>query len=114
MLSRAQSGHGRIARCCWRHPDTARALNKDIVKAAVTAQHMLKIAVGRQSQQDIHITQPQSGIEHHHTAAPLGQRDTKVDGYVAFPYSTLDRKSTRLNSSHVRISYAVFCLKKKT
>src|SRR5690625_6374058 len=26
---------------------------------------------------------------------------------------TLDRKSTRLNSSHVAISYAVFCLKKK-
>src|SRR6202521_848304 len=26
----------------------------------------------------------------------------------------LDRKSTRLNSSHLRISYAVFCLKKKT
>src|SRR5437868_9752717 len=30
-------------------------------------------------------------------------------GYVA----TRDRKSTRLNSSHVSISYAVFCLKKK-
>src|SRR5437868_9464342 len=28
--------------------------------------------------------------------------------------STLDRKSTRLNSSHVSISYAVFCLKKQT
>src|SRR5690625_4782443 len=27
---------------------------------------------------------------------------------------SLDRKSTRLNSSHVAISYAVFCLKKKT
>src|SRR2546427_9590180 len=27
--------------------------------------------------------------------------------------STLDRKSTRLNSSHSQISYAVFCLKKK-
>src|SRR5690606_41420097 len=27
--------------------------------------------------------------------------------------STRDRKSTRLNSSHVKISYAVFCLKKK-
>src|SRR6266699_6424842 len=27
--------------------------------------------------------------------------------------SLRDRKSTRLNSSHVRISYAVFCLKKK-
>src|SRR2546427_6038155 len=27
---------------------------------------------------------------------------------------TIDRKSTRLNSSHSQISYAVFCLKKKT
>src|SRR5690606_42071003 len=27
--------------------------------------------------------------------------------------TVLDRKSTRLNSSHVKISYAVFCLKKK-
>src|SRR3712207_8338698 len=30
------------------------------------------------------------------------------------PVSALDRKSTRLNSSHANISYAVFCLKKKT
>src|SRR2546428_8858205 len=29
------------------------------------------------------------------------------------PQSALDRKSTRLNSSHDQISYAVFCLKKK-
>src|SRR5699024_11416217 len=29
------------------------------------------------------------------------------------PYIIGDRKSTRLNSSHVSISYAVFCLKKK-
>src|SRR5947209_15151135 len=28
--------------------------------------------------------------------------------------AALDRKSTRLNSSHANISYAVFCLKKKT
>src|SRR5690625_3222748 len=33
-------------------------------------------------------------------------------GYVAS--GSVDRKSTRLNSSHVAISYAVFCLKKKT
>src|SRR5690554_7644165 len=31
----------------------------------------------------------------------------------AFEGFRIDRKSTRLNSSHVRISYAVFCLKKK-
>src|SRR5690606_1995908 len=30
-----------------------------------------------------------------------------------FPRNAVDRKSTRLNSSHVKISYAVFCLKKK-
>src|SRR5437868_13166447 len=30
-----------------------------------------------------------------------------------YRYDALDRKSTRLNSSHVSISYAVFCLKKK-
>src|SRR5207249_5305840 len=33
---------------------------------------------------------------------------------LALVDSGLDRKSTRLNSSHVSISYAVFCLKKKT
>src|SRR2546426_5722532 len=31
---------------------------------------------------------------------------------IGYPYD-LDRKSTRLNSSHLVISYAVFCLKKK-
>src|SRR5437773_9634507 len=30
-----------------------------------------------------------------------------------FPAFLVDRKSTRLNSSHITISYAVFCLKKK-
>src|SRR3712207_9487990 len=30
------------------------------------------------------------------------------------PFPDIDRKSTRLNSSHANISYAVFCLKKKT
>src|SRR5699024_2638834 len=34
---------------------------------------------------------------------------TAVDQFL---YLTLDRKSTRLNSSHVSTSYAVFCLKK--
>src|SRR5215475_980237 len=32
----------------------------------------------------------------------------------ALEHGLQDRKSTRLNSSHVKISYAVFCLKKKT
>src|SRR5690348_18238284 len=36
-----------------------------------------------------------------------------VTGVAGFIGSHLDRKSTRLNSSHPSISYAVFCLKKK-
>src|SRR5256885_3745902 len=37
-----------------------------------------------------------------------GRDTTRARGYAG-----LDRKSTRLNSSHLVISYAVFCLKKK-
>src|SRR5699024_11882410 len=36
----------------------------------------------------------------------------KLVGFM-FAWMSRDRKSTRLNSSHVSISYAVFCLKKK-
>src|SRR5690606_39496715 len=36
-----------------------------------------------------------------------------VVGLLGFLAGGIDRKSTRLNSSHVKISYAVFCLKKK-
>src|SRR5258707_11495934 len=40
--------------------------------------------------------------------------DPKTPQRVVLPLdSGLDRKSTRLNSSHANISYAVFCLKKK-
>src|SRR5204862_1337109 len=38
----------------------------------------------------------------------------KFTAYTPCFRSEADRKSTRLNSSHVEISYAVFCLKKKT
>src|SRR5690242_21796003 len=37
----------------------------------------------------------------------------RVQQRLSKKHSTLDRKSTRLNSSHMSISYAVFCLKKK-
>src|SRR5690554_7782289 len=46
-------------------------------------------------------------------------RSSRTSEYLDKPVPTTtigawsDRKSTRLNSSHVRISYAVFCLKKK-
>src|SRR2546430_7814746 len=43
-----------------------------------------------------------------HRGSVLEQADPEVE-----VGRTLDRKSTRLNSSHSQISYAVFCLKKK-
>src|SRR3712207_7358416 len=42
-----------------------------------------------------------------------GSVDEAIDERDARATVTQDRKSTRLNSSHANISYAVFCLKKK-
>src|SRR5256885_13268034 len=44
--------------------------------------------------------------------SPFGRAEFNESSQGA-PSSSADRKSTRLNSSHLVISYAVFCLKKK-
>src|SRR5256885_11959999 len=58
-----------------------------------------------------------TGVVHHHLGVA-----TVLEGFVALRHDLQlrvreaglrDRKSTRLNSSHLVISYAVFCLKKK-
>src|SRR6266498_1750370 len=67
-----------------------------------------------------------AGHDHGHPHAPARQLVADALGeagearlgrgvhrLAAYPGGAGDRKSTRLNSSHVRISYAVFCLKKK-
>src|SRR5690625_5695916 len=43
-----------------------------------------------------------------------GQNQTDLAGQRGVGIACGDRKSTRLNSSHVAISYAVFCLEKET
>src|SRR5256885_11301807 len=54
-----------------------------------------------------------------HDALPISGKDRGVAGdgedifELLFGLGNIDRKSTRLNSSHLVISYAVFCLKKK-
>src|SRR3989442_7917263 len=45
--------------------------------------------------------------------APRYESATRMCSLTGGSVMGTDRKSTRLNSSHVRISYAVFCLKKK-
>src|SRR3712207_7263332 len=49
---------------------------------------------------------------HLHVAETAGEGDELLARHGA-SVPQLDRKSTRLNSSHANISYAVFCLKKK-
>src|SRR3712207_7591484 len=47
-------------------------------------------------------------------APVVGEVEAGVEGRLPLaPLPAADRKSTRLNSSHANISYAVFCLKKK-
>src|SRR3712207_7114383 len=55
-----------------------------------------------------------ANIAYHREQPPIDLR-WSVETYRETACSPwLDRKSTRLNSSHANISYAVFCLKKKT
>src|SRR3712207_8057391 len=49
-------------------------------------------------------------VQRHHGVVVLRRRVHEVDDDAGL---LADRKSTRLNSSHANISYAVFCLKKK-
>src|SRR5690606_40696409 len=47
------------------------------------------------------------------TICPASKERTRSRRWYCAGHYGQDRKSTRLNSSHVKISYAVFCLKKK-
>src|SRR2546421_1789984 len=52
------------------------------------------------------------GVEHHKSSPYRPQANGAVEA-ANKEIKKIDRKSTRLNSSHDQISYAVFCLKKK-
>src|SRR5690606_40312599 len=52
-----------------------------------------------------------TGAERTGTRTPRGGQERGQQNRQARQHTPPDRKSTRLNSSHVKISYAVFCLK---
>src|SRR3712207_8540095 len=66
-------------------------------------------ALSRCSQQR---AQEGTPVQRSWTAGPLDHRAGTFPLQVRSLAALLDRKSTRLNSSHANISYAVFCLKK--
>src|SRR2546421_4169511 len=73
------------------------------------------VQTGKGDQVDVHGIQNQlDGHEHDDNVAPRDDSDHADDEErEAEEQVVSDRKSTRLNSSHDQISYAVFCLKKK-
>src|SRR2546427_9424783 len=61
-----------------------------------------------------HVTQVRRLSQHRPRLGQQRRRDhRRLRAAVAQEVEIVDRKSTRLNSSHSQISYAVFCLKKK-
>src|SRR3712207_8491795 len=63
-----------------------------------------------------HLLDPgEVGGERRHQHPPGSVVEDIVQGFADHSFGPdVDRKSTRLNSSHANISYAVFCLKKKS
>src|SRR5690606_40741190 len=73
------------------------------IEIAMLAQMVRRVRIARaQGRRQEEILRPERPRVHH-----------QVCGVGAGDKIGRDRKSTRLNSSHVKISYAVFCLKKK-
>src|SRR3712207_7483148 len=63
----------------------------------------------------LHVVTLRGGVIEPFTHAHIAGKEIPRDGFIDRCRSCIgrDRKSTRLNSSHANISYAVFCLKKK-
>src|SRR5688500_20086412 len=80
--------------------DRARRLRRIVVDHAVDALHLVDDP-GRDAAEESRVERVDVG----------GHSVRRGDGAKAA--DIIDRKSTRLNSSHLVISYAVFCLKKK-
>src|SRR5437773_6241168 len=107
ITSESRVRHGRFFEFpLYREPNLRGEEAYEAVDAAVTA------AVRRQVVCDVPVgTFLSGGIDSPLVAAKMR---AATNGPVrAFTIGTKDRKSTRLNSSHITISYAVFCLKKK-
>src|SRR3712207_7833552 len=72
------------------------------------AEQLLVAAIG---EDDEDVDRREVRVGEHATTAAAHLRDREIEHDVGA--GRADRKSTRLNSSHANISYAVFCLKKK-
>src|SRR3712207_6955118 len=84
----------------FRASEVAAAIGRGIERAGLMPPDLCPVADGGEGTQDALVTALGGEIVAADVRDPLGR-------------PIRDRKSTRLNSSHANISYAVFCLKKK-
>src|SRR5438034_4905883 len=111
--------------CCFAHhsvtaesmPPERRMIARSMERTVFMRRDARRAAPGRRlpTHKYLSQTRPTGGGEYlMRPGAGAGGTDAKGPRVrPRFPRSVRDRKSTRLNSSHTVISYAVFCLKKK-
>src|SRR2546430_13624726 len=75
--------------------------------------HIARRAVGTFALEDVVLGDDAAGRQRTPRSRHVLQRAAQLDLLAEQEVACRDRKSTRLNSSHSQISYAVFCLKKK-
>src|SRR5438876_5748365 len=83
---------------------------------AADLRHRIRVRTIQSSRELLRGIPDERMLDAFHIVAPSGQLTTGGDAVptlIEGVEHALDRKSTRLNSSHPSISYAVFCLKKK-
>src|SRR5260221_2456567 len=83
-----------------------------ISKKALTSHGRARI-IARPRQILMYLLRTELGLPLQEVGRIIGGRDHSTVLHAVDTISAQDRKSTRLNSSHTVISYAVFCLKKK-
>src|SRR5690606_41085607 len=101
LVLRILQSHALVLLLCWRPPRSTLFPYTTLFRSLPRRQHLREGEQGRRA----------AGVPEQHPRARL---ERAAPDEVDQPAErTPDRKSTRLNSSHVKISYAVFCLKKK-
>src|SRR5258707_2279896 len=88
-------------------------VNETAVAEALTSVHIAGAALDVFGEEPPPADHPLLQFPNVVTTPHLGASTTEAQESVAREAAQLDRKSTRLNSSHANISYAVFCLKQK-
>src|SRR5688572_31946252 len=80
---------------------------------SLTIPHGFRLALGWPERRLLLLLDSNKRVDGCELKKPRDAQDVSESTCIFVPTLSSDRKSTRLNSSHSQISYAVFCLKKK-